>query len=1244
MQYGLEYEQLGSPVQEPTSAWVELRCVEAGRGGDGGGDGLTGIALDPRKELVWAGTSGGMLHAHVAGDLSRVVSVNVGGDVRALTVADNGVLVAVPRGLAVMSRGGIVRTSLYADTIAEPSALALNPFSDGQCCIGGDSRMLAVVDWESSRILRQAALRGASHVTDAAWFVPPASSSLCVFGTRTGRISVCNPSTMREVNAVVAFAGNVTSVACSGYVIATTGCAPHGGVAYMEQSVKMFDIRQMNTPLPSIPFVAGPSLVEFDEWAQEAICNGAGSPMWALSPNGALQCFDVAQPPGYPLSPELHLDSAQDTFTCMKVSKQGLLVLGDTGGFIHEWSATDYAQVNANSEALFDSPVAKNPVSQLNGELSRHMDQMLRDDKRLRIPRFITEPRPDDEELTYLSDTIFKHLDKPEQKVLEKGSVDSTPGYETAFARRAWGTVQPRIQENILRSVKRQGFVGYAQAPPGFRPNTMDGHRPYPVVQRSRTDNSFVRRSWKPPGSAKEAFERRINGVNINGGDDSGDELTEVRDSDNALLLASGRSKYVEMDLVAAESIDGFNFLRYNRSDLFCGLENTLTNVYVNAAVQALYFTPPLRHSMLKHNCSREECISCELGFLFHMIDLGGPGMACEAGNFTKVFSKMANAEALGLLDGKGSLPPSQRIENFTRYLLEQLHQDSQDGADTTVSELLGSDVLSGGKYIESGTLWERKSRPFQHTLVYDGMRGKAPESFCDLVENSLSRSMDLTRAFCETSNNYEMMSSKRCIKTLPNLLLFGCNTKSKESVRWWDAGHGLGTVDSMRSPSSPEVLENIAQEAMKRKAKLAPAMRVEVGESSVSVVEIDDVETEFGYNQIISECESVGATNLVFNSGDSFAEYDLAFVIAYVPPTLEESTPVSTNSQGHLVSYIKVPEKYKEWKRERGAAKIEYGSRTGAWYCFNDFVIAPCASVAEVCSFDSRWKVPCLIAYVRRDVGARMEVYGPRAEENAVDIREVIGGPGSNNAYALFDEEERPGEGTMFALDCEFVMTARDEAIIWGDGTRQVVSPAKMALGRVSVIRADGPRKGIPIIDDYIEVKEPVVDYLTRFSGLMEGDLNPATSRFDVKSLKTVYRRLRCLVDAGCVFIGHGLNKDFRIINFVVPQKQVVDTVTLFRVGNRRLLGLRFLSTALLKSDIQKETHDSIEDAYAAMELYDLYKKVRGENGEGEERFQKLLHELYSYGYLRNFQVDPAQPFVPEPEVEALIAKEDVQ
>lgn len=58
------------------------------------------------------------------------------------------------------------------------------------------------------------------------------------------------------------------------------------------------------------------------------------------------------------------------------------------------------------------------------------------------------------------------------------------------------------------------------------------------------------------------------------------------------------------------------------------------------------------------------------------------------------------------------------------------------------------------------------------------------------------------------------------------------------------------------------------------------------------------------------------------------------------------------------------------------------------------------------------------------------------------------------------------------------------------------------------------------------------IQDYLTEFSGLEAGDLNPETSKYTVTTSKHVYLKLRRLADMGCRFVGHGLEKDFRIIS----------------------------------------------------------------------------------------------------------------
>lgn len=94
------------------------------------------------------------------------------------------------------------------------------------------------------------------------------------------------------------------------------------------------------------------------------------------------------------------------------------------------------------------------------------------------------------------------------------------------------------------------------------------------------------------------------------------------------------------------------------------------------------------------------------------------------------------------------------------------------------------------------------------------------------------------------------------------------------------------------------------------------------------------------------------------------------------------------------------------------------------------------------------------------------------------------------------------------------------------------MVKPGEFALARVSVLRPLASALQVPFMDDYIVAAEPVVDYVTRFSGIRPGDLDAATSPHHLASLKAVYLKLRYLADCGCVFLGHGLKKDFRIIS----------------------------------------------------------------------------------------------------------------
>jgi len=161
---------------------------------------------------------------------------------------------------------------------------------------------------------------------------------------------------------------------------------------------------------------------------------------------------------------------------------------------------------------------------------------------------------------------------------------------------------------------------------------------------------------------------------------------------------------------------------------------------------------------------------------------------------------------------------------------------------------------------------------------------------------------------------------------------------------------------------------------------------------------------------------------------------------------------------------------------------------------------------------------------------------------------------------------------------------------------------------------------EGVPFIDDYITIKEKVVDYLTSYSGITAEDLDAtmaAQRGHNLVPLKIAYKKIWILLNLGCKFLGHGLKQDFRVINIYVPKAQVIDTSDLFFIKERlRKLSLQFLAHTVLKEDIQLHTHDSIEDARTALRLYRKYQEY---NEAGI--LEIMLQEIYAKGLASNFK-----------------------
>ncbi|KAH0631911.1 hypothetical protein JD844_019812 [Phrynosoma platyrhinos] len=138
--------------------------------------------------------------------------------------------------------------------------------------------------------------------------------------------------------------------------------------------------------------------------------------------------------------------------------------------------------------------------------------------------------------------------------------------------------------------------------------------------------------------------------------------------------------------------------------------------------------------------------------------------------------------------------------------------------------------------------------------------------------------------------------------------------------------------------------------------------------------------------------------------------------------------------------------------------------------------------------------------------------------------------------------------------------------------------------LTRISVVDASGQC----ILDELVKPKLPIINYLTSYSGITEKLLLPV-----VTTLSDIQDRLKSLLPANAVLVGHSLNFDLQALEMVHPN--VIDTSLLFaRKGGKRFK-LKFLAEAVLGKEIQcldGRGHDPTEDARCALELAQYFIK----------------------------------------------------
>ncbi|CUG94412.1 cysteine clan family c19 ubiquitin hydrolase, putative [Bodo saltans] len=216
---------------------------------------------------------------------------------------------------------------------------------------------------------------------------------------------------------------------------------------------------------------------------------------------------------------------------------------------------------------------------------------------------------------------------------------------------------------------------------------------------------------------------------------------------------------------------------------------------------------------------------------------------------------------------------------------------------------------------------------------------------------------------------------------------------------------------------------------------------------------------------------------------------------------------------------------------------------------------------------------------------------------------------------------------GDIVAIDAEYVVLA------WGnkrpdepEWIRRQRKP-HMSLARVSCILSGKDGDERTIMDDYVHTPEDVLDYVTLYSGIHEGDLDPTRSTKNLTALKATQYKLRALVDRGVRFVGHGLPQDFRVCNVVVPPSQIIDTLELFHRSGHRKLSLRFLAYLVLGERVQEDEHDSVEDARTSLRLYRKYQEAQLLGV-----FETLMDHIIARGHETNWYVPSSAISSPPP------------
>ena len=717
-----------------------------------------------------------------------------------------------------------------------------------------------------------------------------------------------------------------------------------------------------------------------------------------------------------------------------------------------------------------------------------------------------------------------------------------------------------------------------------------------------------------------------------------------------------------------------FDAADFNDTGLIPGWDYapTMPNSFASSVLLLLYFFPEIRSPVLgaqyndklfSSTKAYERALSPELGFVFHQIEsLATSGLVYPArphshsnarlgawvpSNFLTALSAMPEAEQLQILDGSpAAVGLPRRPEAFYRFLAYQLDKELSKNSDLKVMDSInGIDFVSVNSFITgSSPPTHSSTRALTLELAYETFNRveKKPHHFGEILQHALCRETRL-RAWNQKSKAYETIIQRKIVTSLPKLLAISCSCAGRKE----EDGLWAWRTDLEGRQFLPETIEiefnadgnSIVRELVKndegREVWESFDGKGSLPKSVAELLPSMDTGVKHRY-RLDAVLSFIRDENEVLLNDDEHPGHHVLHARIPIQETQRivqkqmhaaENLASSKHDPEKLVLTAKTdPEEFR--KRAEVADSLmkskKDGGETAEWMLFNGFVVSKTVS-EDARAFHISFKEPCLLVFRQISTDDEDNSVGVMSSESApvISSDDIRLPKNVMNARSLSPNTLRPPrsfdfdaiqEGKLIAFDAEFVSVQEEESTLADDGSKVTLQDTRHALARISIVDCES---GDVMLDDHVLPREPIVDYLTRFSGIVEEDLDPNKTTHNLISTRSAYLKLRYLISKGCIFVGHGLSQDFSTVNIAVPPNQIIDTVHLFHQPGMRFISLRFLANLVLGRDMQQDIHDSVEDAVAALELYQkalMWKK--------EGIFDKKLQDIYTEGQRRDWKV----------------------